>query len=197
MVKDEELFITYIGEHYEDLKKKYRKFASLNKYEWDEDIFSDTIVKCYDTIQRNGKLADNSERGIENYFFLSLRNNLKREQQYSRVKNRVDASGDELKAALENHYGETSVTEKIKEDLYKDFAILYLMQKADQHFDAETMHCFQTKALYGLTYKELKEKTKIKGARTKALDVKKWLQENVTDCEVREAFNAIYGDLLE
>lgn len=195
---DAQLFLQHIGKYYEQLKKKYKTFAQLNDYKWDEDVFQDTIVKCHDTIQKQGYLKDSTPKGIEGYFFLSLRNNLKREGQYSRNKKRVDKEDDDIMRDLEDYLtGESSVQDKIKNDFYKDFTVLYLMQKADENFDTEHFHAFSTKMLCGLTYSQLKEQTHIKGVRTKVLEVKNFLKENVSKEEIKEAFDEIYGKLFD
>lgn len=198
-MNDAERFLHYLGENYERLLAKYRKYAHLNHYKWDDDVFHTTIVKCHDTIENTGKMADNSDTGIENYFFLSLRNNLKREGQYSRNRNKIDKDDGEIFKEWENYLKNnmTSLGTKVYNDLRKDFATLYLMQKAEKQFDAETFHAFQIKTLMNLTYRQLQQQTHIKGARTKCIEVKNWLKENVTKKEVDDAFNAIYGDLAE
>ena len=193
------MFIRYIGDNYERLINKYRKFAHLNNYKWDDDVYQDTILKCYERIKKQGGLADNTDKGIENYFFLSLRNNLKREGQYSRNKKRVVKEEGELK----REYGEylenntTPIEEKIRSDLFKDFSTLYIMQKAEQNFDPESFHAFATKTLCNLTYSQLQERTHIKGARTKCIDVKNWLTENISKEEITDAFNEQFGDFFE
>ena len=87
-MKDEEIFLNYINNHYQLLKNKYRKFCKEKDYQWDEDIYSDTILKCYEAIERKGKMEDPSDQGIENYFFRSFKQNLQREKQYCRVSKR-------------------------------------------------------------------------------------------------------------
>jgi hypothetical protein len=47
-----------------------------------------------------------------------------------------------------------------------------------------------------MTYKQVYEKTKIKGARQKILEVKAWVQDNVAKEDIKKAFNAVYGELL-
>lgn len=47
-----------------------------------------------------------------------------------------------------------------------------------------------------MTYKQLTDKTGIKGVRQKILDVKQWLKDNLTKEEINKAFQLAYGDLL-
>ena len=66
----------------------------------------------------------------------------------------------------------------------------------EENFDGEYFYLFKLKQLCGYTYKQLTQKTNIKGARQKVLDVKAWLKNNLTKDEINKAFINIYGDLL-
>lgn len=198
-MEDNTLFLNYISDNYKDLYFKYRQFCKEKQYEWDEDIFQDTIIKCFDTITKNGKLKDSSPQGIENYFFISFKTNLKREKQYARnVKRDLNYTTEKVSEAYESWYNSfhTSSTEKLKSDLWKDFSTLYLMTKVEEAFDQEHFYLFKLKHLCGMTYSQLAQKTNLKGCRQKVLEVKEWLKENVTKAQIKEAFNEIYGDLL-
>lgn len=187
---DAELFLQHIASIYEELKAKMIGYCSTQKLTWDEDVFSDTIVKCYDTIQRQGKLIDNSQKGIENYFFQSFYRNIKREKQYSRNKNRDNSSDLFGDYERYNEQHNLSQDEKIRQDAYKDFAIIYIMKRAEEHFDDEMFHLFNLKMLGNLTYKQLQEKCpNAKAIRQKVVEVKKWVKENVTKDEIQRAFN--------
>lgn len=198
-MEDHTLFLNYISDNYKDLYFKYRQFCKEKQYEWDEDIFQDTILKCFDTITKNGKLKDTSPQGIENYFFISFKTNLKREKQYARnLKRDLNYTTEKVSEAYESWYNSfhTSSTEKLKSDLWKDFTTLYLMTKVEEAFDQEHFYLFKLKHLCGMTYSQLTQKTNLKGCRQKVLEVKEWLKENVTKAQIKEAFYALYGDLL-
>lgn len=192
---DAELFMQHISSIYDELKHKMIGYCSTQKLTFDEDVFSDTIVKCYDTIQKQGKLIDNSPKGIENYFFQSFYRNIKREKQYSRNKyrdNTSDLFGDYERY---NEQHNLSQDEKIRQDCYKDFAIIYMMKKAEEHFDDEYFHLFNLKMLGDLTYKELQEKCpNAKAIRQKVVEVKNYLKDNVTKDEIQKAFNEFSAD---
>lgn len=193
---NELIFINYINSHYEELYGRFKAFCLDKKYEFSEDIFQDTILKCYKLIERKG-LEDLSDKGIENYFFMSFKQNLQREKQYARNQKRdnniVDLSG------AYSSYLDTLLTqrEKLQSDLYKDFATLYLLSKAEEHFDYEHFYLFRLKTFdKTMTYQKLQEKTGLKGVRQKVVDVKNWLKQNVKQSDVRNEFEAIYGDFL-
>lgn len=198
-MRDHEIFINYINDHYDLLRNKYRKFCQEKHYEWDEDIFSDTIIKCYDAIERKGSLNDVSDQGIQDYFFRSFKQNVQREKQYCRVAKRdFNLSSDEVEMLYEEQYNRLndSSTQKLKNDLYVDFATLYIMRKVEEHWDGEHFYLFKLKTLCNLTYKELQEKSHMKGCRQKFLNVKNWVKENITKDEINQAFYELYSDLL-
>lgn len=197
-MKDEETFLLHINDNYERLRGRYMKFCHEKQYQWDEDIFSDTIVKCYDTIKRKGRLDDNTPDGIENYFFKSFKINLQREKQYSRNAKRDLNLTDSLESIYEDYYNNTNITptEKIRNDSWKDFATLYIMMAVEQQFDYEHFHLFQLKMLCNLTYRELAQKTNSKGVRNKVLAVKQWVKDNISKEQIKRAFDEQYGKML-
>lgn len=187
-MKDEELFIKTIGEMLPVLKPKMKAYCNSMNKQWSEDVFSQTILNCYNAIARKGGLADKTEKGIENYFFNSFYTNIKREALYSRNAKRDNTN--DLFGEYE-HYQGTNLTEseKVESDLYKDFAVLYLLKRAEQQFDPETFYLFNLKFIGQYTYKQLQEHVKAKAIRQRVAEVKRWLKENVTKEEIDDAFN--------
>lgn len=199
-MEDKTLFINYINDHYNQLKAKYKQFCIEKQYNWDEDIFSDTIIKCYDAIEKKGKLNDTTNQGIENYFFRSFKQNLQREKQYCRVAKRdLNVTSDNIFQLYDEWYNEEYTPEhtKLLNDLWKDFATLYIITKVEDNWDNEHFLLFRLKYLVPqMTYKRLQEKTQAKKCRQKVVDVKNWVQENISKDEIKEAFTRMYGDLL-
>lgn len=197
-MKDEETFLLHINDNYERLRGRYMKFCHEKHYQWDEDIFADTILKCHDTIKRKGRLDDNTPDGIENYFFKSFKINLQREKQYSRNAKRDLNLTDSLESIYEDYYNNSNITptEKIRNDSWKDFATLYIMMAVEQQFDYEHFHLFQLKMLCNLTYRELAQKTNSKGVRNKVLAVKQWVKDNISKEQIKRAFDEQYGKML-
>ena len=198
-VEDNRLFINYINDHYNQLYYKYRQFCKEKDYQWDEDIFQDTIVNCYSAITKKGKLQDTSNQGIENYFFKSFKMNLMREKQYARNQKRdLNVEADDVDVMYEdwtNNNKEDART-KIVSDMWKDFSCLYIMMLVEDNWDDEHFYLFRLKHLCNMTYKQLTDKTGIKGVRQKILDVKQWLKDNLKKEEINKAFQLAYGDLL-
>ena len=199
-LNDQTLFINYINDHYQTLKNKYRRFCIEKQYDWDEDIFSDTILSCYTAIEKKGSLNDKTNQGIENYFFRSFKQNLQREKQYCRVSKRdMNYNSDNINEVYEEWYNENNSPAKTKllNDLWKDFATLYILTKVEDNFDAEHFRLFRLKYLVpSMTYKKLQEKTQAKKCRQKVVDVKNWIRDNVSKQEIKQVFTLMYGDLI-
>jgi len=190
-------FIRYINDNYDAIKSSFEAFCRNKMYRWDEDIFQDTILKCYSTIERNGGLKDGSEKGMKDYFFRSFKQNLQREAQYSRNANR-DWNVTEVMPMYEDWYNANKISsvEKLKQDLWKDFSCLYIMHKVEEHFSPTHFNLFRLKYLIpNMTYKKLYETTKVKGCRKMVVDVKQWVRDNVTKEEIKAAYNKLYGDI--
>lgn len=189
-------FINTVNDHYETIKKELQSYCDSVGERFDEDIFQDTIIKCYTLIDKNGEMKDSSYQGCKNFMFQAFKRNLKRETQYARNQKR-DGNITNLSKYNETYLNsKLTQEEKLKSDLYKDFATLYLMKKVEEHFDDEHFYLFRLKTFTNMTYAQLAEKTGIKGCRQKVVDVKNWLKENVKQQDIKDEFDSIYGDLL-
>lgn len=194
-----EIFIKYINDHYNELQCKYRTFCHQNGYRWDWDIFQDTILKCHDAIERKGKLNDTTPQGIENYFFIAFKLNVKREGQYARnMKRDLNVTSDNINDVYEQWYNETHTTSRTKllNDLWTDFSTLYIMRTVEDNFPQEDFYLFKLKTLCGMTYKQVQEKTQAKKVRQRVCDIKNWLKDNVRKEDVKEVFTEMYGDII-
>lgn len=195
-MNDATLFINYINDHYQEIYNSFLAFCNNKNYKFDADIFQDTILKCYKLIEKQGYLKDTSEKGMKNYFFMAFKQNLQRETQYARVQKR-DGNVVNINAVNERYQSsKLTQAEKLKSDLRKDFFTLYLLSKAEEHFDGEHFYLFRMKTFTNMTYAKLSEKTGIKGARQKVVDVKNWLKQNVSKEEIEKAFEETYGDII-
>ena len=195
-MNDAAKFIKYINDNYDELFNRFQAFCNDKRYTFDADIFQDTIVKCYTLIDKQGYLKDTSNKGIENYFFMSFKQNLQREKQYARNQKRDDNVVN--LSAVNEMYQNSKLTqeEKLQSDLYKDFATLYLLHKVEDNFDAEHFYLFRLKTFTNMTYAQLAEKTGIKGVRQKVVNVKNFLKANVSKSEIDNAFEKLYGNII-
>ena len=199
-MSDQERFINHIANNYEHIKKKYYNYCKQNQVEWDEDVFQSTILKCFEAIEKKGKLIDSSPQGCENYFFMSFKVTIRREKQYaSNAKRDRNVDSNSLEELYENYMltNATSSKQKLINDLFQDFAVLYILHAVEENFDNESYYLFRTKYLTPeMTYKKLAEITKMKKVRMKVITVKKWIKENITKQEIKDEFFNIYGSLL-
>jgi len=195
---DKKTFINHISSHYEELQCKFKEYCRLNNYQWDWDIFQDTIVKCHELIGKRG-LLNKTPYGIESYFFVSFRNNVRREKQYARnVKRDLNYTSENIGRAYEDWYNANKLTtrDKIISDLWKDYATLYIMTRVEQNFNPEYFYLYRLKTLGLMTYKQIREKTNIKSARKKILEVSDWVKPNITKEEIKSEFDEQFGEML-
>lgn len=174
-------------------------FANSKLDKFDEDIFHDTYLKVREKLEKDG-IEDTSELGLLNYFFKAFKQNTLREKDYARNKKEdLNYDQDSIPTAYENWCEKQNISakEKLIHDLYEDFAVLYILTKVEEVFDAETFFAFRLKTLMGYTYKQLADKTNIPSVRNKVIEVFQWLRENVTKDEVKKAFNENFSDLID
>lgn len=93
-MNDAQLFINTINDNYEEIKQELTNYCDSVSKTFDEDIFQDTILKCYLLIEKQGEMKDPSYQGIKNYLFMSFKINMNREKQYARNQKRDDNISD-------------------------------------------------------------------------------------------------------
>lgn len=198
---DQDKFINHISKNYDTLKRKFTRACRDLQLTLTDDLYQDTILKCYESIQRKGKLNDTTEYGMECYFFQSLKMNAKRETQYARnLKRDGNINSDNIHTLYEDWYNENMTSTRIKllNDLYADFAVLYICKMVEINFDEEHFYLFRVKYLVPeMTYKKLAETSKLKKVRQKVAEVKQWLKDNVSQEDIKREFWDIYGSLFD
>lgn len=190
-------FLNYIAEHYDELKQRFQAFCQNKHFDWDEDIFSDTILKCAEVIEKKS-LEDSSDTGIESYFFKAFKTNIMREKQYSRNSKR-DMNVANVGELYEDWYNQNCISsnEKLLKDLKTDFSALYLLHKIDQEYGSELCHLFTLKYYCGYTYKQLQNKfPNIPKLRDTLLNMKKWLMANVSKEDIQHSFEKKYDQFF-
>lgn len=183
-------FINNINDNYEQVKKELQSYCDSVGEKFDEDIFQDTILKCFLLIEKNGKMKDSSFQGCKNLMFQSFKRNMQREKLYARV-SKKDGNITNLSAVNELYQNTLLTTEeKLKSDLFKDYATLFLLKQVEENFDAEHFYLFRLKTFdKNMTYQKLAEKTGVKGVRQKIVNVKNWLREHVKKEDIRKEFD--------
>ena len=199
-MEDATIFINHINNHYDKVGGTLKILCAQRKQKFDEDAFHESILRCYKAIEKKGFLKDKSQYGIESYLIRSYFN-LVLEQQRSCVNRKRDQNynSDNIGGVYEDYYNSnfTDARQKVVSDLFRDFSVLYIMMVVEQNFSSEHFYLFKLKELCkDMTYKKLSEKTKIKSVRTKVVEVKKWLKENVSKEDIKKEFFLLYGDLI-
>lgn len=184
-------FLQFANEHYEDYKKKWAKYLYDRQVDFDEDVFSDTILKVYDYINTNG-IKDDSDSGLANYWFKSFNTNIKREKQYSRNVNR-DKNIDATEELSKEMNGEDELKIKIRRHVYEDWSIVYILRLVEDNFDSISFHCFRLYYILDkMTYSKLREITKVPDSKKRVVTIKNWLKDNLTKQKMEKEFSKYY-----
>lgn len=187
-----DLFLKEISEEIEVYRSKWKAYFYSRDYIWDDDLLSDTIVKCYDTISRLG-LKDGSKESW-NYLFKALINNYKRELQYARVKNREEV--EDINLVYERYLNQQHTVEyKIVSDLLKEFQWNYCLEMAEKYCDSDDFYVFRLQYVLEWDDDKIKKKTKDKDWKKKSSRVVKWLKYNMKKDEVLKKFSLEYPEI--
>ena len=182
-------WLQYIGTIYEEYRKKYFKMANNLNYNVNEDMLNDTIIACYNSIARNN-LSDTTEQGMRNYLFRAFKVNLNAISNYDKRKDIVD----DLTALAEQYENQRETTyNKIKKQLFEDYALIYILEQVENNFDTITFNVFRLKTmLEKCTYQKLRDITKVRDCKKRVVKVMKWVRENITEKEILTNFKKTY-----
>ena len=184
-------FLKFANEHYEDYKKKWAKYLYDRQVYFDEDVFSETVLKVYDYINTNG-IKDDSDSGLANYWFRSFNTNIKREKQYSRNVNR-DKNIDATEELSKEMNGEDELKLKIRRHVFEDWSIVYILRLVEDNFDSISFHCFRLYYILDkMTYSKLREITKVPDSKKRVVTIKNWLKDNLTKQQMEKEFSKYY-----
>lgn len=184
-------WMTLIGNEYEKIKEACRINSLKQGREWNEDVFSDSIVLCYDCICRNG-LKDRTSQGSRNYLFNAYKTNIIHDKVTPYNSRKVD--DDEIVSNYDP-LDEGDCEEKVRNQLYNDFATLKILELAEANCDGLSFYCFRLKHLLPkISYNKLVKLTNIKNAKARVKSVTEWLKLNVTEAELIEEFDKTIGD---
>lgn len=184
-------FLNFANEHYDDYKKKWAKYLYDKQVDFDEDVFSETVLKVYDYINTNG-IKDDSDSGLANYWFKSFNTNIKREKQYSRNVNR-DKNIDATEELSKEMNGEDELKLKIRRHVYEDWSVVYILRLVENNFDSISFHCFRLYYILDkMTYSKLREITKVPDSKKRVVTIKNWLKDNLTKQQMEKEFSKYY-----
>jgi hypothetical protein len=199
-MEDATIFINYINDHYKEVGDTLKILSAQRHQRFDEDAYHESIIRCHKAITKKGKLDDKSPYGITSYLIRSYFN-LVLENKRACVNSKRDMNYDDDNIGeLQEEWSlknQVDAKQKILGDMFKDFSVLYIMMIVENNFDSEHFYLFRLKQLQpGMTYKKLAEVTQMKGVRQKVVEVKKFIQQNVTKEMIRKEFYDIYGDII-
>ena len=182
-------WLQYIGTIYEEYRMKYFKMANDLNYKVSEDMLNDTILACYNSIARNN-LSDTTEQGMRNYLFRAFKVNLNAVSNYDKRKDVVD----DLTALAEQYeLKEETTYNKIKKQLFEDYALIYILEQVENNFDTISFNVFRLKTmLEKCTYQKLRDITKVRDCKKRVVKVMKWIRENITKKEILTNFKKQY-----
>ena len=184
-------FLKFANDNYEDYKKKWAKYLYDRQVDFDEDVFSETVLKVYDYINTNG-IKDDSDSGLANYWFKSFNTNIKREKQYSRNVNR-DKNIDATEELSKEMNGEDELQLKIRRHVFEDWSIVYILRLVEDNFDSISFHCFRLYYILDkMTYSKLREITKVPDSKKRVVTIKNWLKDNLTKQQMEKEFSKYY-----
>ena len=194
-----DIFYRWLENNYDAQLLKLKKYCSNKHLTWMDDIFSETIWLVSDNIIKKGGLTDMSDKGIDNFFFISFINNLSRHYSYSYHKKRDQNITDDngLFYWWEEEKNKQITTEqKIKNDLQEDFSAMRILEIVEKKFGNELAHIFAQKYLHGNTYSQvIKKNPQVKDLKKRLLEAKKYIQDNLSRKKLREEFQDFLDEL--
>ena len=199
-MEDATIFLNYVNDNYDKVGGTLKLLCAQRNQKFDEDIFHESILRCHKAISKKGFLKDKSPYGIQSYLIRSYFINVLEEKRSAKVKKRdMNYNSDNIGGLYEDYYNSnfTDARQKVVSDMFKDFAVLYIMMVVEKNFDNEHFYLFKLKELIpDMTYKKLSEKTGLKAVRQKVVTVKKWVQQNISKEDIMKEFYLIYGDII-
>ena len=138
-------FLTYVANNFKTIKNKFELQIKRVGLSFDEDIFSDTILKCNEKL----KESNINDKEMLYYFWMAFKNNTLREIGYIR-----NNTTDQIPEDIIDEYDD----EKI--DLFDVVTKLIIDEFGEEIYQLFSLHA------NGMTYEELykitkKEKAKI------------------------------------
>lgn len=185
-----EQYISYISTIYEEYIELFR-----NMYN-DEDLAGEVLIKTYNCIKNNGLSTidleteeDLKKKVFKNYFFISAK--------LTNITNKKYQQKSPIRETNENidTIDDLPTEEKIKNQIYKDYRVMYIVNTVEENFDAIDYRCFRLyHLLKNMTYAKLRQLTGIKNAKMRVITINKWLRQNITEQQILESFNREFND---
>lgn len=158
MTADE--FLKYSGEHYNDIKKKWKARCKKNNVQYSDDIFQESIIKVYSHLLEKPYTGD-----VESYWWQAFINNSRREKDYAYNSKKDDTI--EVLQYLDNFPTEDKPI--LLQDIEEGLKLLTVIEK----------NLLLMYYLTDITYTELEELTGIKDLRYKLKGILKKVRKKI------------------
>lgn len=187
-----DLFLQEIGPELKQYTAKWRKYFFDSGLPFNIDVLNDTIVKCYDTIQKKGLREGQKESW--NYLFKAFKMNSIRELQYARNKNRDEV--EDINVLYETYLNKQhSASYKIAKDLWTDFQVDYIARVVEYNWDKNTFYLFKLKFILQLDDDQIRKKSKNPNWKKDIRTLIRWLKASVSKEDILKEFNQKYPDI--
>ena len=130
--------------------------------DFDEDIYNDTILKCYESILKGADTGGD----LQGYWFKSFKNNLNRNKDYSHKKNKDET--DVYDVLKDKEYEENNIN--LCYSMISD-----ILLKVKHKFDRKTFEVFRMYLLCNMSYDKLNELTGMSDCKERITKVRKWI----------------------
>lgn len=188
-----EVFDNFISKNFNDIRKKYKQFCFLNGYTFNDDVLADTYANVKEMLIKKG-LKDESEKGIEDYFFKAFKKNTFLAY-YNLTKSKITYT-DNIIEECKYMCDDNNITERVEKEQYDEFVRNYLLNKIQSVFDSLSCRVWRLKRFVTinqkqLTYEQVRKMTHILDAKKRVIAIDKWIKSNISLREIDEEFNKL------
>ena len=130
-------FSTIVANHFEEIKRNFKKGLKNSEYDWDEDVFMDAYIKCDEVLK--DKVMDKKE--AVSYFWTAYLNKIKNGYKY------------EIFDELPDDYDEVEEVYNIDKDLFCNL----LYERVSEKFGPDIAKAWVEHRAFGKTIKEISQ----------------------------------------
>lgn len=147
---------TIVSKIYDEVKREFANGIKAVGYDFDEDVFSDTIEKCCHV----DKLSKADEKVVRSYLWCAFKNNTLRNRQYK----------DNMNASIEE---DTDIEEECStvDDMFSEVEELIVKKFGKELFDMFLMHC------KGVKYNDFGSSTEASKLKYKFRKIREYVRE--------------------
>lgn len=159
------VFLNFVGKHFNELKGKFTTQIRKIGFDFNHDVFYDTMLKCNDKITDTNTLDEE----MENYFWIAFKNNTMREFNYSR--NKLTE-------------GEEAITDEVlgttEDDVYTDFSYSDYENVSKMIIKEFGVDLYKLFALHanGTEYKDLVKESEVNDLKYKFRKIRDYVRKN-------------------